>query len=915
MGRDPSLKLAAGEFRDHKYTYLAIIIIVALSMTVFTTQSAMNQYNDYVTMRSVGMFYGDGVVTTGGTTIRNILSGASEMTDARQIAEKINQIPGFKATPKAETEGAIRNAISSDAVTAWGVDLKTDESVCDVVDKIIEGSYFDTSKNYTQTGMGNPLGATVMHSPTLSFGIIDPGTTRNNNTILPYPIIVGKTCAAINNFRLGTVFRGSMLTEAAAVYCDVFFEVIGIYETDKPLVETLFYVVPIESAQEIHGWDYNTANYICIDTPDGMSDANVREALAPVIGDRVFYSRMDLKNALEGNLNVIGQTILNTTIIASLLLATAAVKFVMDSIIIRKSREIGTLKALGARDRVVVKIFLYQAIFIGLLAGGLGLAIAAGLMKIISAYGVTLTYSLGAEMKVKFILTEAIAATAIALPLVTSILASILPCRRVASLSPVEAIRRGDLQGAKEQRKHGPIEKLGAARSKAGLGPFGLAINEMHDHLAIYAVVVLVIGVALSVFTLQASYQHNLEETVTTTMKETICADGMILGPGTTPRAMMGGGSKIVNAVGLAENVSSDTGYAAVARSNHQGMMVLGSAQDPTYEGASVWGINTKNDELVFSIKKSIIKGGYFDPNKDYSQNFLGEQAQLIPGLKLSGLSTTVINEMLQEPYPMIIGDTCAKAHNLDIGSPLSILFTDSEKGSHIVSAPFVVIGIYETGFALTDSLLNFVPREAVNQMAGYNPEDGNAIVVKAPSGTDYADIYEKLNGAAPQDYESFSWHEAVVYMIGPAFDAMLLIIYTAIAMTLTLAAVIIKYAMDSTVDRKTREIGTLKAFGARDNVIIKIFIYQGIVIGILSGLAAVLLSSALAYIIVNVIHLSTQMPMGMILQVGFSVTGTILIITLVAPLVTAIVAASLPSRRAARLSPVEAIRKGELNQ
>ncbi|PKK81250.1 MAG: hypothetical protein CVT47_03415, partial [Thermoplasmata archaeon HGW-Thermoplasmata-2] len=672
------------------WVYFTIIAIVAMSMTVFTTQSAMNQYNDYVTYRSIGMFYGGGVVTTGGTTIRNILSGASEMADARHVAEEINKIPGFKATPKAETEGALRNAISSDAITAWGADLKTDENVCDVIDKIIEGSYFNTSKNYTQAGMGNPFGAAIMHSPTLSVGVIDPGTTRNNNTILPYPMIVGKTSAAINGFKIGTIFRGSMLTKAAAVYCDVYFEVIGIYETDKPLIETLFYVIPIESAQEIHGWDYNTANYICIDVPDGMSDAKAREALAPAIEGKVFYSRTDLKNALEGNLNVIGQTILNTTIVASLLLAAAAVKFVMDSIIIRKSREIGTLKALGARDRTIVKIFLYQALFIGVLSGGLGLGIAAMLMNAISAYGVTLTYSLGAKMQVRFILTPAIAATAIALPMAVSVLASVLPCKRVARLSPVEAIRRGDLQGAKE-RKRGIVAGIGKIwpKFRKSLSPFSLALHEMRDHAAIYAVVILVISVALSVFTLQASYQHNLEETVTRTMKDITCADGMILGTGATPRAMMGGAPKIVDAVGLAEKVVSDTGYAAVVRSNRQGVVVLGSAEDPTYEGASVWGIDTKNDETVFNLKKAIVKGDYFDPDKDYSQNVIGEQAQFIPGLKMSGLSSTVINEMLQEPYPIIIGDTCAKAHDLDVGSQFSILLTDSEKGSHIVSAPF----------------------------------------------------------------------------------------------------------------------------------------------------------------------------------------------------------------------------------
>ncbi|MDD5503296.1 MAG: FtsX-like permease family protein, partial [Candidatus Thermoplasmatota archaeon] len=597
-----------------------------------------------------------------------------------------------------------------------------------------------------------------------------------------------------------------------------------------------------------------------------------------------------------------------------LILAAAAVKFVMDSIIIRKSREIGTLKALGARDRTVARIFLYQAIFIGVFAGALGLGIAAVLMNVISAYGITLNYSLGAQMKVKFILTPIIALTALALPVLVSVLASILPCEKVARLSPVEAIRRGDLQGAKESDKSilSILAKIWP-KFKKSLSPLSLAIDEMKDHAGIYAVVIVVIGIALSVFTLQASYQHNLSETVTRTMKDTICADGMVLGHGSTPRQMMGGAPRIENARALVGEISQKTGYTAVVRSNRQAVVVLGTDQNPIYEAGSIWGIDTKNDESVFHLENTIIKGGYFDPSKDYSQNIVGEQAQFIPGLRFSGLSSTVINEMLQEPYPIIMGEAGAKSHGLNVGSQFSILLTDSTKGSGLVSAPFKVVGIYETSFAFTDSLLYFTPIEAVNQMMGYNPEDGNAVAVKAPENMDYKQIYSALAGAAPE-MESFSWHEAVSYMIGPAFDAMLMIVYTAIGITLILAAVIINYAMDSTVSRKTREIGTLKAFGARDRTIVKMFIYQGAVVGALSGIAAIAFSAALAYIIINVIHLNTKMPMGMIMEVGFSVTGTIIAITLLAPIAASLLAAALPSKRAAALSPVEAIRKGELN-
>ncbi|PKK85815.1 MAG: hypothetical protein CVT48_03875, partial [Thermoplasmata archaeon HGW-Thermoplasmata-1] len=161
--RDPSLILALNELNEHKKVYAAIIIIVALSMTIFTTSSAMNEYNEYVVERSISTFYGDGVVMRGGATARQIVSGAEPMTDARQIAEEIEALPGFKATLHAEAEGAGRN---DDAIAMWGIDLSDNEEVCKVKDKIVEGEYWDESGNYTQEGMGNPAGPTFLYTPT-----------------------------------------------------------------------------------------------------------------------------------------------------------------------------------------------------------------------------------------------------------------------------------------------------------------------------------------------------------------------------------------------------------------------------------------------------------------------------------------------------------------------------------------------------------------------------------------------------------------------------------------------------------------------------------------------------------------------------------------------------------------------------
>ncbi|PKK81200.1 MAG: hypothetical protein CVT47_03675, partial [Thermoplasmata archaeon HGW-Thermoplasmata-2] len=431
---DPSLKFALGELRDHKGVYIAIIIVVSLSMSVFITQSALNEYNDYVTEKTIKTMYGDGVVVAEGLPLRYAISGASPMSDAKEIAGKINAIPGFSAVIRAEGEGSAvhkeleahsraAGAGEADGGTYWGIDVKNDETVCAIKNKIVEGSYFDTNKTYTQAAMGAPGGLALIRTPGAFYGDYSSGWSKyDSGAVKAYPVLVGKACAVLHKLRIGEVFIGCWLTDQGALYNDVYLEIIGIYESGKPLFEAINYIVPAESMQEIKGWDNNTANYVCVRAPAGMSENSMAEQIRAVIGDgRTFYSASQLKTVWEGNLGAMGKFILYVTIAASLMLAVAAVKYVMDSIIVRKNREIGTLKALGARDRTVASIFLYQAFIIGLLSAGLGMLFSMSIMGLISYYGLSLPYVLGSKMEIKFIISPLTAVLAFVIPIVVAL--------------------------------------------------------------------------------------------------------------------------------------------------------------------------------------------------------------------------------------------------------------------------------------------------------------------------------------------------------------------------------------------------------------------------------------------------------------------------------------------------------------
>lgn len=102
-----------------------------------------------------------------------------------------------------------------------------------------------------------------------------------------------------------------------------------------------------------------------------------------------------------------------------------------------RTREIGIMKAIGAKNSAIITIFLMEAGIIGLLGGAGGTILGAGMAKLIESYG---------QVHPLFYFSASITPGLIIFGLVFSFLvgclAGFFPARRAAKLRPVEALRR-----------------------------------------------------------------------------------------------------------------------------------------------------------------------------------------------------------------------------------------------------------------------------------------------------------------------------------------------------------------------------------------------------------------------------------------------------------------------------------------
>jgi putative ABC transport system permease protein len=111
--------------------------------------------------------------------------------------------------------------------------------------------------------------------------------------------------------------------------------------------------------------------------------------------------------------------------------------------VLERTREIGVLKAIGARDRDIRRVFFMEATAIGVLGGIVGLVGAWSLGGVFNSAASWIPGLSGNTLQTGFFVVEGwLAAAAVALAMVVAGVAGLYPAWRAARMVPVEALRR-----------------------------------------------------------------------------------------------------------------------------------------------------------------------------------------------------------------------------------------------------------------------------------------------------------------------------------------------------------------------------------------------------------------------------------------------------------------------------------------
>ncbi|MCY7304934.1 MAG: FtsX-like permease family protein, partial [Rhodoferax sp.] len=193
-------------------------------------------------------------------------------------------------------------------------------------------------------------------------------------------------------------------------------------------------VVPLRTAQSLVGLPGGVTN---IDLT--VVDVFAASALAARLAQQFPYkveSWQDTNASLVSALNAqsVSTTLIRAVVMVVVVLGISSVLVVS---VVQKQREIGILRAMGATQGQVLRIFLLQGALVGALGSALGVLLAVAL---IAAFTTFVRGSDGLPL-FAITLTPVVALRIAGIATLCGVLAAVAPARRAARLDPAQAIR------------------------------------------------------------------------------------------------------------------------------------------------------------------------------------------------------------------------------------------------------------------------------------------------------------------------------------------------------------------------------------------------------------------------------------------------------------------------------------------
>jgi putative ABC transport system permease protein len=182
----------------------------------------------------------------------------------------------------------------------------------------------------------------------------------------------------------------------------------------------------------------NKVNQIIVDAESIESVDDVVDEVQDELGEGITVISASFVREIIGNITGMLGAVLGGIAAISLVVAGISVINTMTISVMERTREIGVMKALGAKTRDILLMFLTESLLTGLIGGVIGVILGVIISQVVSAI-INLAFTLNIP------LTPApspeIVIAGVGFAVITGMLSGLYPALRASKLSPVEALR------------------------------------------------------------------------------------------------------------------------------------------------------------------------------------------------------------------------------------------------------------------------------------------------------------------------------------------------------------------------------------------------------------------------------------------------------------------------------------------
>jgi lipoprotein-releasing system permease protein len=344
--------------------------------------------------------------------------GAGSFTKYREILQEVEKTPGVEAaTPFIYAQIMLKSKNAASGAVLRGIDPETAGRVMETLQDI-----------------NLPSSTAAESSQSSKPGI--PGIVLGSE--------LAKNLAVVEGDAIYLISPRGMISPIGHVPTMRQFKVTGFFESGMYEYDQTFAYINIRDAQKIMRLG-DSVTGLDIRVTDLYDARNIAQKITGKIGfpywarDWMQMNR-NLFKALKLERRVMFIILTLIILVAAFNIASSLIMMVMG-----KTRDIAILKAMGATERSVKKIFVLNGMIIGALGTLIGLGLGLVICTVLKHYNIHELagdiYYFTTRLPVKLEFFDV--ASIIAAALVICFLATLYPARQAAKLNPVEAIRFG----------------------------------------------------------------------------------------------------------------------------------------------------------------------------------------------------------------------------------------------------------------------------------------------------------------------------------------------------------------------------------------------------------------------------------------------------------------------------------------